>query len=66
MPGDGSQLPTTAAPHPANFVREDARPVEASAPITPPPAPEKDRARRQLAILVRDRYLIVVDAPPKP
>ena len=58
------ELPTTAAPRPASFRRgEPARPAEAAGPpaVLPPV-----RARRKLAILVKGKYVIVIDTPRKP
>jgi hypothetical protein len=56
------ELPTTAAPQPASFQREE--PVRAAEAAGPPAV--LPTVRKKLAILVDGKYVIVIDAPAKP
>ncbi len=59
------ELPTTAAPQPASFQREE--PVRAAEAAGPPAVlPTKRKQRKKLAILVDGKYVIIIDAPAKP
>jgi len=62
---ESRELPTTAAPQPASFRREEpTRPAEAAGP--PAALPEVRAKRKQLAIVVGNRYVILIDALAKP